>query len=131
MSSQCITGWICYNGLVDLVVSCTGLVKKDPTANGQAVPAKLGTGQGQAKHIPYCYFHVVWQTVPAGSIAGVQPASATSAKKAAAPAPSLATAAKKAAAPAPAATPASATAASKAAAATPAASATDDLGGGY
>ena len=122
--------------MFDLVVSRTGLVKKNPTANGEAVPAKLGTGQGQAKHIPYCYFQVVWQIVPAGSIVGAQPALATGAKKASAPAPSLATAAKKAAAPAPvlaaaAAVPASATAASEAAAPTPAASAADDLGGGY
>ncbi len=79
-----------------------GLVKKDPTANNQAVPAKVGTGQGMASHQPYCFFNVTWQIVPAGSIAGIAPATAPGgAKKAAAPAPMLATSAKKAAAPAP------------------------------
>ena len=75
-----------------------GLVKKDPTANNQAVPAKVGTGQGMASHQPYCFFNVTRQIVPAGSIAGIAPGEA---KKAAAPAPMLASSAKKAAAPAP------------------------------
>lgn len=81
-----------------------GLVKKDPSANGQAVAAKVGTQTGQAKHIPYCFFNVTWTIVAPGSIKGVVPAAAPDAasKKAAAPAPALATSAKKAAvAPAP------------------------------
>ena len=100
-----------------------GLVKKDPTANGQAVAAKVGKGEGMARHIPYCFFNVTWQIVPAGSIAGIVPASAPGAKKAGAPAPApiVATSAKKAAAPAP------SLAAKKAAAAAPTAPADDDL----
>ena len=62
-----------------------GLVKKDPTANGQAVAAKVGKGEGMARHIPYCFFNVTWQIVPAGSIAGIVPASTPGAKKAGAP----------------------------------------------
>ena len=126
-------------------VTAAGLIKKDPTANGQAVPAKVGTQQGQAKHIPYCFFNVTWTIVPPGSIKGAAkaggapapaPLLATAAKKPAATAPELATAAKKPAAPAP-----DAAAASDAETATPAApktaaaaapAAADDLGaGGY
>ena len=74
-------------------MTAAGLIKKDPTANGQAVPAKVGTQQGQAKHIPYCFFNVTWTIVPPGSIKG-----AAKAGGAPAPAPLLATAAKKPAA---------------------------------
>ena len=97
-------------------------MKKDPTANGQAVAAKVGKGEGMARHIPYCFFNVTWQIVPAGSIAGIVPASAPGARKAGAPAPApiVATSAKKAAAPAPTA------AAKKAAAPAPAPPAEDD-----
>ena len=127
------------------MVTAAGLIKKDPTANGQAVPAKVGTQQGQAKHIPYCFFNVTWTIVPPGSIKGAAkaggapaqaPLLATAAKKPAAAASELATAAKKPAAAAPdaaaaaGAKTAAAAAPKTAAAASPAAA--DDLGpGGY
>ena len=109
------------------------------------MPAKVGTQQGQAKHIPYCYFNVTWTIVPPGSIKGAAkaggasapaPSLATAAKKPAATAPELATSAKKPAAAAPdAATAAGAKTAAAAAPKTAAAAApaaADDLGpGGY
>lgn len=99
-------------------------MKKDPSANGQAVAAKVGTGQGMARHIPYCFFNVTWQIVAPGSVAGIVPASAPGARKAGAPAPAP-LAAKKAAAPAS----TVATSAKKPAAAAPAPASADELDG--
>ena len=152
-------GNICKSTFSERWLTAAGLIKKDPTANGQAVPAKVGTQQGQAKHIPYCFFNVTWTIVPPGSIKGAAkaggapapapllataakkpaataPELATAAKKPAAPAPELATAAKKPAAPAPDAATASdaetATPAAPKTAAAAAPAAADDLGaGGY